>query len=78
VVFYELLTGEKPFDSENLASLTYAISECSYTPISKLAPQVPSCCVRIVDHLLRKELNERCESAEQLAENIRVCMAEMD
>jgi serine/threonine-protein kinase len=78
VVFYELLTGEKPFDSENLASLTYAISECSYTPISKLAPQLPSCCVRIVDHLLRKELNERCESAEQLAENIRVCMAEMD
>jgi len=78
VVFYELLTGERPFESENLPTLMYAITECSYTPISERAPQVPSCCVRIVDQLLRKELNERCESAEQLTEIMRICMTEMD
>jgi len=76
VVFYELLTGERPFESENLPTLMYAITECKYTPISELAPQVPSCCAWIVDQLLCKELGERCESAEQLIESMRMCMAE--
>ena len=78
VVFYELLTGERPFESENLPTLMCAITECKYTPISELAPQVPSCCAWIVDQLLRKELDDRCESAEQLTESMRMCMAEMD
>jgi serine/threonine-protein kinase len=70
IVFYEMLTGEKPFKGENINHLLYAISKVEYIPLSKLKPQVPPCCARIVGKLLTKSVTQRIQSADKLVEQI--------
>jgi len=77
IVFYELLTGEKPFKGESMAALIYAISNASYTPLAETAPKVPACCAEIVDKLLAKSLTRRFNSANKVVEQIQLCLDQL-
>jgi serine/threonine-protein kinase len=74
VVFYELLSAQKPFQGDNLTTLMYAISNVEYTPLSEVAPKAPPCCVEIVDKLLAKGVSKRFKTAGQAAKQINECL----
>ena len=70
IVMYELLSGSKPFQGENLAALMYNISNGTYQPLQKVSPKLPSDCYAIVTKLLQKALTRRYKSAQALLEDL--------
>jgi serine/threonine-protein kinase len=77
VVLYELLSGEKPFTSDTIATLMYAITNNAYTPLPEVASKTPRCCVKIVDKLLKKGVTKRYKSATQVVNSIQKCQAQL-
>jgi CHASE2 domain-containing sensor protein/tRNA A-37 threonylcarbamoyl transferase component Bud32 len=74
VVFYELLTGEKPFKGDSITDVMYAIAKASYTPVAELVPDVRPCCVEIVDKLLAKGVTKRLNPAAKVVKEIQLCL----
>jgi len=77
IVFYELLTGIKPFKGENISATLYAVTHNAHPPMSEVAPDVPTCCQAIVDKLLVKGVTKRFRSAAQVLKAIETCRAEV-
>jgi len=73
VVFYEMLTGKRPFSGDSLSALLYAVSNSDYVPLEEIAPQTPPCCVRIIERMLVKGVSKRYQSATQVIKDIREC-----
>jgi serine/threonine-protein kinase len=74
VVFYELLTGARPFKGDSMTALLYAVSNTEYIPLNEIAPKTPPCCVRIVERLLAKGISKRYQSASQVIKDIQTCL----
>jgi serine/threonine-protein kinase len=68
VILYELLTGRKAFDSNNVATLLLQIMQKDPEPCRNFAPEVPVSLQRIVSRLLQKRPEQRFQTGEQLAE----------
>ena len=51
----------------------HAIAKAPYRPLTEIVPDIPSCCVTIVNKLLNKGVTRRYKSAEQALEAIRQC-----
>lgn len=66
IVLYELLTGKKAFSSGSMATLMLQITQQDPEPISKLAPDVPSGLVFIVNKLLSKKAEKRFQKGAEL------------
>jgi len=73
IVFYELLTGKKPFKGETITSLMYAIANADYEPITEIAPRTPVCCIEIVEKMMARGLTKRYKSAAIASDGIRRC-----
>ncbi len=73
VVFYQLLTGAKPFKGDNINAILYAITHNAYAPLSDALPDIPSCIEEIVNRLLTKGVTKRFQSAAQLAKALKNC-----
>jgi serine/threonine-protein kinase len=74
VVFYELLSAQKPFHGDNLTTLMYAISNVEYAPLSEIASRVPACCNEIVEKLLAKGVSKRFRTAGHVVKQINECL----
>ena len=74
VVFYELLTGKKPFTGDNMTALLYAVSKSAYRPLKETAPNTPPCFIDIVDRLLAKSISKRYQTAAQVIKDITLCL----
>ncbi|MBN1381954.1 MAG: HDOD domain-containing protein [Deltaproteobacteria bacterium] len=74
VIFYELLTGEKPFKGENFTSLLLQITTKQPVPVKNLAPDVPESCVAIVDKVLAKDKERRYQTGREFANDLRGLM----
>jgi serine/threonine-protein kinase len=70
VVFYELLTGDRPFKGDSMTSLLYAVSNTEYVPLDEIAPKIPACCVEIVERLLAKGVSKRYQTASQVIRDV--------
>ncbi len=68
VILYELLTGKKAFDSNNVATLMLQIMQKEPEPCRVVAPDVPASLQRIVSRLLQKRPEQRFRTGAQLAE----------
>ena len=68
VILYELLTGKKAFDSNNVATLVFQIMHKDPTPIRTISPEVPVGLQRIVAKLLAKRADHRFQTGAELAE----------
>jgi len=73
IVFYEMLTGQRPFTGDSMSALLYAISNSEYTPLKEIASKTPDCCIRIIDRLLAKGVSKRYQAAPQVIKDIRQC-----
>ena len=68
VILYEMLTGAKAFDSDNIPTLMLQILRKDPTPVRTLAPNVPLGLQRIVSKLLQKKAEKRFSTGAELAE----------
>lgn len=71
VTFYQLLSGELPFNADNLASLTYEIIHTRHKNIRSVRKELPASAARIVNQCLQKKIDDRYETALELAGVIR-------
>src|SRR5262249_3456445 len=70
-LFYELLSGRKPFDSESVHSILYEVLEHEPQPLRSWVPDLPPLLLPIVDKCLAKDRDRRSASADRLREAIR-------
>jgi serine/threonine protein kinase len=74
VVFYELLTGERPFQGDSIATLMFNITTSSPVSMKELAPDLPDCYVTIIEKLLSKDREVRYQHGKDLVRDIAECM----
>ncbi len=73
VVFYEMLTGRRPFTGSYSAALLYAVTQEPHLP---LGPKVPSTLAEIVDRCLAKDAQDRFADAGAVAHALREARGE--
>jgi serine/threonine-protein kinase len=71
VMMYELLTGEKPFTGESVATLMYRIANEPHAPVLSLRADLPLGCNDIVNKALQKDPDKRYQSGAAMAADIR-------
>jgi serine/threonine-protein kinase len=78
VVFYELLSGTKPFRGDSINAIMYAINHNDHIPLAESTPDGPECCSAIINRLLAKQADDRFSNAGELLEAIKACRASLD
>ncbi len=66
VVIYELLTGQKPFQGENISSLMYRIVNQEPVPPSSVDDKSPVIFDRVVSRAMAKNPEDRYQDAEEI------------
>ena len=74
IVFYELLTGVKPFKGDSMSAIMYAITNRAHKPLAKVADGIPPCVTKVVNKLLAKSKAKRFESAASASKAINDCV----
>ena len=69
-ILYELLTGKKAFDSNNVATLIFQIMHKDPPPIRNLVPEAPIGLQRIVAKLLAKRADHRFQTGQEVADSL--------
>ncbi|ARU31224.1 hypothetical protein CAP31_05700 [Sulfuriferula sp. AH1] len=71
VILYEMLTGESPFDGDNINTIMYRILNTTPVPPKSLTPRIPDTFNYIITKALAKEPDERYQNAKELANDLR-------
>jgi serine/threonine protein kinase len=75
VVFYELLTGHRPFHGDTQAELLEKVTNCEPRPLRYHLPTVPRELERICHKAMAQRPSERYSNAQDLAEDLRHFLA---
>lgn len=78
VLLYQLLTGELPFQGDNLSSLLYQITQVKQPALRTFSPKIPLACEQIIEKALAKNVNERFRSAGHMFKVLRMLAAKID
>ena len=78
IVFYQLLTGQLPFQSSDLLELIHAHIAQQPKPPHELNSAVPLTVSNIILKLLNKEAEHRYQSANGLNADIRTCLEQLE
>lgn len=70
VTFFQLLSGELPFEGESLANLTYEIINKKHRPLAQTGVDLPLSVSRIINKALQKDPSKRYQHAYEMAEAI--------
>jgi serine/threonine protein kinase len=70
VIFFELLTGKRPFDNESVTAIQIAHLSAPPPSVLDVAPELPPMCDEIVQKLLKKERSERYQSPQELLDDL--------
>jgi Tol biopolymer transport system component len=70
-VLYEMLTGKRAFEGKTRTSLIAAIVAAQPRSIAELQPMTPAALEHVVERCLRKDPEERWQSARDVAEELR-------
>jgi eukaryotic-like serine/threonine-protein kinase len=77
VVLYEMLSGQQPFASKNSAATASAILTHEPPPLARFSKDVPTELERIVGKALRKDPDERYQTAKDLLIDLRSLSEEL-
>jgi serine/threonine-protein kinase len=78
VLFFQLLTGDLPFQGDNLSSLLYQITQVSHPPLRNYNAKIPKVCERIIDKALAKNPKNRFQTAGQFARVLRLLASRIE
>lgn len=76
VLFFELLTGEKPFAGESMTTLMHSIVTQPPPPIQGMIPDLPDRYVHVLERALAKKKEDRYRSGQEMADDLMACMHE--
>jgi serine/threonine-protein kinase len=71
IVLFELLSGERPFDAENMPALVMRIAKAPHPPLIKYRRDLPTRVQSILDRALQKEIPNRYRHAGDMAQDLR-------
>lgn len=74
VVLYQLLSGERPFAGNNVATLMYQITHIEPKSVGEFNKDIPATLVNIVQKLLHKDPKKRFQTGKELEEALSVCL----
>jgi serine/threonine-protein kinase len=77
LVLYEMLTGVKPFQGEDIPELTFKVANLPAAPPSHIAPDLPPVIDYIIARALKKRADERYATAAELAKDLRESLKEV-
>lgn len=78
VVLFEMLSGLKPFEGEDMTSLMYKIAQEKHPPVKSINPRVPAVIDKIIDKALAKDAEKRYQKAGQMAEHLKLVIKKID
>jgi serine/threonine-protein kinase len=78
VVLFEMLTGQKPFVSEDITSLMYQIAREKHPSVREIKPKIPPVLEKIIDKALSKEVDQRYQKADLMAEHLSKVVERID
>jgi Tol biopolymer transport system component len=78
VVFYEMLTGERPFTGETAAAVVSSILKDTPRPVSELQPAMPRGLARLVHRCLAKNPLDRYQSVIDLRHGLEETRQDVD
>ena len=70
-VFYELLSGRKPFDAESMHGVLFKVMQEEPSPLAEIVPDTPPMLIQIVEKALAKDPAERFQTAGELLAALR-------
>jgi serine/threonine protein kinase/Tfp pilus assembly protein PilF len=70
VIFYEMLTGDKPFTAEYSSAFVYTVLNENYEAIQSSDIEIPKQISELSDNCLVKDRNLRVQSADQIIQTI--------
>ncbi|MGA7595351.1 MAG: serine/threonine-protein kinase [Gallionella sp.] len=73
VMLYEMLTGQAPFDGENVNAIMYQTLNAVPSPPNTINPDVPEMVNFIVAKALAKGVEDRYQNAKDFAADLRTC-----
>ncbi|MGH9940761.1 MAG: protein kinase domain-containing protein [Pyrinomonadaceae bacterium] len=74
VMFYELITGQKPLTGRSLPELRHAHVNQQVASLKEVAPDVPEAYSRAVEHAMAKDRGDRPQTAGELADEVRASL----
>jgi serine/threonine-protein kinase len=74
---YELLTGEKPFVGETVATLMYKIANERHESPRVYREEIPESVIAVVDKSLAKNVEERYQSGGEMAKDLRAALFQL-
>ncbi len=77
VSLYQLVCGKLPFQGDSMAQLMFRIANEPHATIRSVKPDVPRCVVEIINKALAKQIQQRYQTGEQMAEAIRRCASRL-
>ena len=78
IMFYQMLTGQRPFVGDSLVALAVKIAKEEPTPIAKLRPDLPAALRRVVERCLAKSPERRFQTGKELSDALSRVLAEID
>lgn len=75
VTIYETVTGQPPFSAPDLSQLMYEVSTAAPRPASAINPALPPMLDLVLAKALEKDPQARYQSAQELAADLRACLA---
>jgi len=78
VVLFEMLTGQKPFVSEDMTSLMFQIAKEKHPSARKFNPKIPLIVEKVIDKALIKDVNQRYQNAGLMSEHLRKIIDRID
>jgi len=78
ILFYQMLTGQRPFQGTSAVALAMKIAREEPPPLAKLRPDLPAALRRIVERCLAKPVERRFQTGHELAEALTRVLAELD
>lgn len=73
VMFYELISGQKPFGGDSIATLMYNIANAPHAQVKEVAPDVPDCCAAIANKMLEKDMTKRYQTGALIVRDLMAC-----
>jgi serine/threonine protein kinase len=77
VVFYEMLTGERPFKGATPSAITERALAKSLVPVSSLKPDLPSSLAQLLQKTLEEDREFRCQGAAEVRADLKRIQREL-
>ena len=78
ILFYQMLTGQRPFVGDSLVALAMKIAKEEPIPIAKLRQDLPGALRRVVERCLAKPPDRRFQTGKELSDALSRVLAELD